>query len=57
MLVTLFFNDYIHPGLAQMRFLKLNDKDELSLIERNGNSIPEYAILSHTWGLDGEDNL
>ena len=38
-----------------MRLLKLNDNGELSLIERSGYSIPEYAILSHTWGPDGEE--
>ncbi|KAF2260180.1 HET-domain-containing protein [Lojkania enalia] len=34
---------------------RLNDNGKLSLIERSGYSIPKYAILSHTWGLDGEE--
>jgi hypothetical protein len=38
-----------------MRFLKLNDNGEPSLIERIGKNIPEYAILSHTWGANGEE--
>lgn len=37
-----------------MRLLKLNN-GELSLVERSGKSIPGYAILLHTWGLDGEE--
>jgi hypothetical protein len=36
-----------------MRLLTRNDKGELSLIERTGDNIPQYAILSHTWE-DGE---
>jgi hypothetical protein len=35
--------------------LKLNNNGELSLIERSGDNVPEYAILSHTWGPDGEE--
>jgi hypothetical protein len=27
-----------------------NDHGELGLVQRLGNSIPEYSILSHTWG-------
>jgi hypothetical protein len=38
-----------------MRLLNLNDGGELSLIERSGDNIPEYAILSHTWGPDEEE--
>jgi hypothetical protein len=38
-----------------MRLLQLNDNGELSLIQRAGNNILEYAILSHTWGADGEE--
>jgi tetratricopeptide (TPR) repeat protein len=38
-----------------MRFLKLNDSGQLILVERSRDSIPEYAILSHTWGPDGEE--
>ena len=35
-----------------MRLLKLDDNGELSLIKTVGNHVPEYAILSHTWGAD-----
>jgi hypothetical protein len=35
--------------------LKLNEDGELSLIQFVGDEIPEYAILSHTWGADGEE--
>ncbi|KAF8865625.1 HET-domain-containing protein [Acephala macrosclerotiorum] len=38
-----------------MRLLELNDNGDLSLIERASGSIPEYAILSHTWGPDGDE--
>jgi hypothetical protein len=38
-----------------MRLLKLNEDGELSLIQFVGDEIPEYAILSHTWGADGEE--
>src|SRR5438045_3678727 len=37
-----------------MRLLKLED-GEFSLIEFIGDKIPQYAILSHTWGADGEE--
>lgn len=38
-----------------MRLLKLDDKNEFSLVEYVGNNIPPYAILSHTWGKDYEE--
>lgn len=38
-----------------MRLLKLNDNGELNVVEPVGNHIPEYAILSHTWGVGGEE--
>jgi hypothetical protein len=38
-----------------MRLLKLQDDGEFSLIEFIGDNIPRYAILSHTWGADGEE--
>jgi len=38
-----------------MRLLKLNDDGDFSLIEFLGNQIPQYAILSHTWGADNEE--
>jgi Heterokaryon incompatibility protein (HET) len=38
-----------------MRLLKVDDDGELSLMQFVGEEIPEYAILSHTWGADGEE--
>ncbi|KAH8653272.1 heterokaryon incompatibility protein-domain-containing protein [Tricladium varicosporioides] len=39
-----------------MRFLKVNNNGGFSLTkEFIGNNIPEYAILSHTWGEDTEE--
>jgi hypothetical protein len=38
-----------------MRLLKLNDDGDLSLVEFVGDEIPEYAILSHTWGANDEE--
>src|ERR1700760_4181300 len=38
-----------------MRLLTLDGKDGLCLTEWSGNNIPPYAILSHTWGQDGEE--
>ena len=38
-----------------MRLLKLNADGKLSLIHFVSNEIPEYAILSHTWGADSEE--
>jgi hypothetical protein len=38
-----------------MRLLKREDDGEFSLTEFIGNTIPQYAILSHTWGADGEE--
>src|SRR2546421_11180354 len=38
-----------------MRLLKLNDGGEFSLTEFVGDNIPRYAILSHTWGADGDE--
>jgi hypothetical protein len=38
-----------------MRFLKIGPDDELSLTHDFSNNFPEYAILSHTWGQQGED--
>src|SRR6266536_1876480 len=37
-----------------MRLLKLDDNGEPSLIELGNNDL-EYAILSHTWGANGEE--
>jgi len=38
-----------------MRLLKAEEDGEFSLIEFIGDKIPRYAILSHTWGADGEE--
>jgi tetratricopeptide (TPR) repeat protein len=38
-----------------MRLLTLNHDGDLSLIERTGEAIPQYAILSHTWGPNEEE--
>jgi hypothetical protein len=39
-----------------MRLLKrLPDSDDFSLVEYVGDSVPPYAILSHTWGLDNDE--
>jgi hypothetical protein len=38
-----------------MRLLELDDSGRLSLIGPLNRDIPEYAILSHTWGPDGEE--
>jgi len=38
-----------------MRLLELKAHGEFSLTEFVGDSIPPYAILSHTWGADGEE--
>lgn len=37
-----------------MRLLARDERGELSLIERTGDNVPQYAILSHTWDNDGE---
>jgi Heterokaryon incompatibility protein (HET) len=38
-----------------MRLLELKAHGEFSLTEFVGDNIPPYAILSHTWGADGEE--
>jgi hypothetical protein len=38
-----------------MRLLKLDDSGSICLIGPLNRDIPEYAILSHTWGADGEE--
>jgi len=38
-----------------MRLLRLEDDGEFSLVEYFGKNIPQYAILSHTWGADDEE--
>jgi hypothetical protein len=38
-----------------MRVLQLQGMDEFSLVRFIDDDIPQYAILSHTWGLDNEE--
>ena len=38
-----------------MRLLERQGDDEFGLAEFFEDSIPPYAILSHTWGADGEE--
>ncbi|TAQ90799.1 hypothetical protein B7494_g866 [Chlorociboria aeruginascens] len=38
-----------------MRLLTCNSDGEFSLTEHFGDNMPRYAILSHTWGADGEE--
>lgn len=38
-----------------MRLLRLEPDGTFSLNEYFGENIPSYAILSHTWGADGEE--
>jgi hypothetical protein len=38
-----------------MRLLKSIDGGEFSLTEDLHDNIPDYAILSHTWGADTEE--
>jgi Heterokaryon incompatibility protein (HET) len=45
---------YIKPFIDIMRLLTRDARGELNLVERTGDDIPQYAILSHTWDKDGE---
>jgi hypothetical protein len=38
-----------------MRLLQIHESGSFSLIERFGDDIPPYAILSHTWGSSDEE--
>ncbi|OCK94030.1 heterokaryon incompatibility [Cenococcum geophilum 1.58] len=38
-----------------MRLLKSKDNGDFSLIEFVDNETPQYAILSHTWGVDNKE--
>jgi hypothetical protein len=38
-----------------MHLLRLENGDNISLVKREGNDIPKYAILSHTWLSDDEE--
>ena len=53
--MKLFLSQVSQFVLHRMRLLKLNDNGDLSLIERSGDNVYKYAILSHTWGPDGEE--
>src|SRR6266700_3993157 len=39
----------------KMRLLEIKAHGKFSLTEFVGDNIPQYAILSHTWGADGEE--
>ncbi|CAK4033478.1 DASH complex subunit ask1 [Lecanosticta acicola] len=38
-----------------MHLLQLSDSGELRLTTHDGRKLPPYAILSHTWGPDGDE--
>jgi hypothetical protein len=38
-----------------MRFLKYEEDEELTITSFGDNEVPPYAILSHTWGADGDE--
>ena len=38
-----------------MRLLRDEGLGELSLVEYQNGKLPRYAVLSHTWGADGEE--
>jgi hypothetical protein len=38
-----------------MRLLQLQGAGSFSLVEFQGNKVPPYAILSHTWGPSNEE--
>jgi len=38
-----------------MRLLQYSESGELSIYSFNDGTIPPYAILSHTWGADGDE--
>ena len=40
-----------------MRLLERKPNGELVLMEHNGRSVPSYAILSHTWAADNNDEV
>src|SRR5690348_14507641 len=40
-----------------MHLVQLQDDGKFSLVKFLGNSIPAYAILSHTWGSKEEDEV
>ncbi|KAK3075879.1 hypothetical protein LTR53_000453 [Teratosphaeriaceae sp. CCFEE 6253] len=38
-----------------MRLLRLNDRGEVQFAEEQPDSVPSYAILSHTWGAEKDE--
>ena len=38
-----------------MRLIKDEEQEDLRLVEYHKDDIPQYAILSHTWGADNEE--
>ena len=38
-----------------MRLIQSKENGDLTLVEHDDDKIPQYAILSHTWGADGEE--
>jgi hypothetical protein len=38
-----------------MRLIRNEGQRNLSLVECDDTNIPRYAILSHTWGADGDE--
>jgi hypothetical protein len=38
-----------------MRLLEADEGENFSLTKFVGDAIPKYAILSHTWGKDGDE--
>ncbi|KAJ6202952.1 hypothetical protein J3E72DRAFT_280142 [Bipolaris maydis] len=38
-----------------MRLLQYSERGELSIYSFDDGDIPPYAILSHTWGADGDE--
>jgi Heterokaryon incompatibility protein (HET)/Zinc finger, C2H2 type len=50
------FSLQISPNLrSKIRFLEIDSHDNFSMTEFLGDNTPHYAILSHTWGADGDE--
>ena len=45
----------LSKSALQMRLLEIKAHGKFSLTEFSGDNIPQYAILSHTWGADSEE--
>jgi hypothetical protein len=41
--------------LETMRLLQYNDDGKFTFTKYLATNVPKYAILSHTWGLDGDE--